>query len=103
MPHMIERGRGGFGPREKVERPADKVVRRANLRRIGRLFRPYWAKLGVVTFLILFASGLGVIPAFLQKAVFSSGFTTVDDGKHVVADLGLIAELVAAMIAISLV
>ena len=45
-------GRGGWGPREKVERPADKAVRRANARRIGRLFRGYWGKLSIVTVLI---------------------------------------------------
>ena len=61
-------GRGHFSPREPVERPADKAVRKANLRRIGRLFRPYWKKLSVVTVLILVASGLGVVPAFLQRA-----------------------------------
>jgi ATP-binding cassette, subfamily B, bacterial len=96
---------GGFSPREKVERPADKAVRQANLRRIGRLFRPYWAKLTVVTVLILFASGLGVIPAFLQKAVFSDAFTPTGDSKHqaVVVDFRLLVELVLAMIAIALV
>ena len=66
-------------PREKPERPADKAVRRANLRRIGRLFRAYWPKLCVVTVLIVFASVLGVIPAFLQRAVFTQAFTT--DGR----------------------
>ena len=38
----LTHARAGFTPREKVERPADKAVRRANLRRIGRLFRAYW-------------------------------------------------------------
>ncbi len=95
---------GGFTPREKLERPADKAVRQANLRRIGRLFRPYWAKLSVVTFLIVFASALGVIPAFLQQAVFSQAFTpTGIHDKYVTVDLQLLAGLVLAMIAISLV
>ncbi len=96
---------GGFNPREKPVRPADKAVRQANLRRIGRLFRPYWAKLTVVTVLILFASGLGVIPAFLQKAVFSDAFTPTGDKQHqaVVVDFRLLVELVLAMIAIALV
>ena len=89
-------------PREKVERPADKAVRRANLRRIGRLFRPYWAKLSVVTLLILLASALGVVPAFLQKAVFTQAFTTTHTSE-VVVDLRLLVELVVAMIAISIV
>jgi ATP-binding cassette, subfamily B, bacterial len=91
-------------PREKVERTADKAVRKANLRRIGRLFRPYWAKLSVVTLLILFASGLGVLPAFLQKAVFSSAFKPAGSrGKEITVDLRLLVELVVAMIAIALV
>jgi hypothetical protein len=47
---------GAFSPSEPVVRPADKAVRQANLRRIGRLFRPYWRKLTVVTVLILISS-----------------------------------------------
>ncbi len=93
---------GGFTPREKPVRPADKAVRRANLRRIGRLFRGYWPKLSVVTVLIVFASILGVIPAFLQKAVFTQAFTTTKN-QEVVVDMPLLIELVAAMIAISLI
>ena len=77
-------------------------MRRANLRRIGRLFRGYWPKLSVVTVLIVFASILGVIPAFLQKAVFTQAFTTTKD-QQVVVDMPLLIELVIAMIAISLV
>jgi len=86
-------------------RPADKAVRRANLRRIGRLFRPYWAKLSVVSVLIIFVSALGVIPAFLQQAVFSQAFTPVGIGKskYVTVDFRLLAGLVAAMIAIALI
>ncbi len=95
---------GGFTPREKIERPADKAVRQANLRRIGRLFRPYWAKLSVVTFLIIFVSALGVVPAFLQRAVFSEAFKPSGiHNKYVTVDLKLLAGLVIAMIAISLV
>jgi ATP-binding cassette, subfamily B, bacterial len=91
-------------PRDKPIRPADKAVRKANLRRIGRLFRPYWAKLSVVTLLILFASGLGVIPAFLQKAIFSTGFKpTGPHGQDITVDLRRVIELVAAMVVISLV
>ncbi len=93
----------GFTPREKPVRPADKAVRRANLRRIGRLFRPYWAKLSVVTVLILVASALGVVPAFLQRAVISQAFTPTNDGKNVTVDFRLLTWLVVGMIAISLV
>ncbi len=79
-------------------------MRQANLRRIGRLFRPYWAKLSVVTVLIVFVSALGVVPAFLQQAVFSDAFKpTGIHNKYVTVDLKLLAGLVLAMIAIALV
>ena len=94
--------RGGFGPREPVVRPSDPAVRKANLRRIGGLFRPYKSKLGIVTALILFASALGVIPAFLLRAVISSAFHPTAGG-HVAVDFHLLTELVLGMIAISFV
>src|SRR5438034_6763738 len=49
------------------ERPEDPAVRRANLRRIGRLFAPYKQRLGGVLLLIVVSAGLGVLPAFLLK------------------------------------
>jgi ATP-binding cassette, subfamily B, bacterial len=49
------------------ERPADRGVRRANLRRIGSLFAPYKLRLGAVLLLIVVSAGLGVVPAFLLK------------------------------------
>jgi ATP-binding cassette, subfamily B, bacterial len=49
------------------ERPADPAVRRANLRRIARLFGPYRRRLGVVLFLIVVSAALGVFPAFLLR------------------------------------
>ena len=51
------------------ERPADPEVRRANLRRIGRLFRPYWRRLSLLLGLIVVSAGLGVVPAFLLRRV----------------------------------
>src|SRR5579862_305894 len=51
------------------ERPADPEVRRANLRRIGRLFKPYWRRLSLLLGLIVVSAGLGVIPAFLLRRV----------------------------------
>jgi ATP-binding cassette subfamily B protein len=93
---------GAFAPGEKPERPADKAVRRANLRRIGRLFRGYWGKLGVVTGLILVASALGVVPAFLLRDIISKAFQPAPHG-HVSVDMTLLTELVVAMIAISVV
>ena len=61
-------------------RPPDKAVRRANLRRIGRLFRPYWRKLWIVTVLIVVSSGLGVIPAFMIKALFNNAIPRAASG-----------------------
>ena len=50
------------------ERPADPAVRRANLRRIGPLFTPYWRRLSGLLGLIVLTAGLGVVPAFLLRA-----------------------------------
>ena len=70
-------------------------MRRAHLRRIGRLFRPYTGKLSVVTLLIVVSSGLGVIPAFIIKALFN---TAIPEGR-----LGLTSTLVGVAIAISVI
>ena len=53
------------------ERPDDPAVRRANLRRVARLFRHYRGRLGAVLALIVFSSALGVIPAFLLKEILN--------------------------------
>ena len=55
-----------------AERPADPAVRRANLRRIGGLFRPYKARLGGLLGLIVVTSVLGVVPAFLLRRVLNA-------------------------------
>src|SRR5437588_8571404 len=54
------------------ERPADPAVRRANLRRIGKLFAPYRVRLGGVLLLIVVSAGVGVIPAFVLKRVLEA-------------------------------
>src|SRR5213082_1603520 len=51
------------------ERPDDPEVRRANLRRIGPLFKPYRRRLSVLLGLIVASAGLGVLPAFLLRRV----------------------------------
>src|ERR687888_2351098 len=62
-----------FPPAEGVpDRPADPAVRRANVRRIGRLFGPYKLRLGAVLLLIVVSAGLGVIPTFLLKRVLEA-------------------------------
>jgi ATP-binding cassette subfamily B protein len=91
----MARGRGhGFELGEPPERPADPVVRRAHLRRIVALFRPYKLRLAGVLGLIVFSSALGSIPAFLIKEVFDTALK--------LHDLRLLNELVAAMIAIAI-
>src|SRR4051795_87149 len=52
---------------EAPERPADPALRRANLRRVGGLFRPYPRRLTSLLALIVFSAALGVLPAFLLK------------------------------------
>ena len=47
-------------PAEAPERPADPAVRRANLRRVGGLFRPYGLRLSGVLLLIVVSAALGV-------------------------------------------
>jgi ATP-binding cassette subfamily B protein len=74
------------------ERPADPAVRRANLRRIVRLFAPYTRTLLAVNALIFTSAALGVIPAFLLQAVLD---TAIPD-----EDVGLLTVLVAGMVAI---
>jgi ATP-binding cassette, subfamily B, bacterial len=54
------------------ERSPDPAQRRANLHRIGPLFRPYKVRLGGVLLLIVVSAGLGVVPAFLLKHVLEA-------------------------------
>src|SRR5216117_4024831 len=68
------------------ERPADPTLRRANLRRIGRLFAPYKLRLGGVLLLIVLSAGLGVIPAFLLKRVIQTLLSN-QVGQRVMHDL----------------
>ncbi len=80
---------------EPPERPADPAVRRAYLKRIVALFRPYRRRLVAVLGLILFSSALGAIPALLIREVFDVALP-----DH---NLGLLNVLVFAMIAIAVV
>jgi ATP-binding cassette subfamily B protein len=85
----------GFSPGEAPERPADPAVRKANLRRILRLFRPYGRTLLAVNALIVVSAGLGVIPSFLLREVLD---VAIPDER-----VGLLTALVAGMIAIPVV
>ncbi len=65
-----EGGARTFTGREPVERPADPEVRRANLRRVFALFRPYRLRLSAVLALILISAGISMITPFLIRDVF---------------------------------
>jgi ATP-binding cassette subfamily B protein len=80
---------------EPPERPADPAVRRANLRRVARLFRPYRGRLGAVLTLIMFSAGLGVVPAFLLKDILNRAIPQ--------RDTTLLSYLAGGMIAIAVV
>jgi ATP-binding cassette, subfamily B, bacterial len=77
------------------ERPADPKVRKANLRRIVGLFRPYRSKLGAVCALILFSAGLGAVSPFLLRSVLDTAIPE--------QDTRLLTVLVAGMVSISVV
>jgi ATP-binding cassette subfamily B protein len=70
-------------------------VRKANFRRIVRLFRPYGRTLLAVNALIFVSAALGVIPAFLLREVLD---VAIPDEK-----VGLLTLLVAGMVAIPIV
>ena len=84
-----------FGSDAPPERPADPEVRRANFRRIVRLFRPYRARLGAVSALIVFSAGIGVISPFLLREVLDVAIPE--------QNVGLLSVLVAGMVAIPIV
>src|SRR5437588_789004 len=66
---------------------------RLDLRRLLGLFRPYRLRLGSVLILILFSAALGMVSPFLLRAVLDNAI------PH--RDTGLLAALVAGMIAIA--
>jgi ATP-binding cassette subfamily B protein len=83
-----------FSPREKPERPADKELRRHNLRRVGGLFRAHRRRLGAVLGLIFLSAGLGMVSPFLLRAVLDDAI------PH--SDTTLLTILVGGMIAIAI-
>jgi ATP-binding cassette subfamily B protein len=82
-------------PDEPIERPSDPALRKANLRRIIRLFRPYRARLAGVCALIVFSAGIGVVSPFLLREVLD---VAIPD-----QDMGLLTALVAGMVAIPII
>jgi ATP-binding cassette subfamily B protein len=85
---------GFFGGDEPPERPADPAVRRANLRRVARLFRPYRARLTAVLGLIFVSALLGMISPFLVRDIFDEALPE--------RDTTLLNVLVGGLIAISI-
>ena len=84
-----------FASQEPPERPADPAVRRANFRRIVRLFRPYRRRLALVSALIVVSAGVGVVSPFLLREVLDVAIPE--------EDVGLLTILVAGMVAIPIV
>ena len=60
-------------------------MRKANLRRIGRLFRDYRLKLIVVCGLIVFSSCLGVVSPFLLRDILDTAIP--DDNMQLLSVL----------------
>ena len=83
---------GAFTSQDPPERPSDPAVRRANFRRIVRLFRPYRARLGAVSALIFVSAALGVVSPFLLREVLDDAIPN--------ENVGLLTALVAGMVAI---
>jgi ATP-binding cassette subfamily B protein len=88
-------GRRAFSPREAPDRPADTAVRRANLKRVAALFRPYRWRLGGVLVLIVCSSLLGIASPFLLRSLINDALP-----NH---DVRLLSWLAGGMIAIALV
>jgi ATP-binding cassette subfamily B protein len=80
---------------EPPERPADKAVRRANLRRIFPLFRHYRGRLAAVFSLIVVSAILGTFSPFLLREIFD---VAIPEQRT-----GLLTALVGGMIAIAVV
>ncbi len=84
-----------FTSGDPPERPADPAVRRANFRRIVRLFRRYRARLAAVSGLIFVSAALGVVSPFLLREVLDVAIPQ--------EDVGLLTVLVAGMVVIPIV
>ncbi len=87
-------GEGRHGQTPEM-RPEDTPSQPVPLRRIRRLFLPYKARLGALLALIFVSAGLGVVSPFLLREIINTAYP-----QH---DTRLLAELVAGMIALSIV
>jgi ATP-binding cassette subfamily B protein len=90
-------------PEEIPQRPSDPAVRKANFRRIVRLFRRYRLRLGAVSALIVFSAALGAVPAFLLREVLDTAIRVDPQTLEASVRLGLLTALVAGMVAIPIV
>src|SRR5919108_1557523 len=84
-------GRRRFAPSEAPERPADPAVRRANLRRVAILFKPYRWRLAAVLALIFLSALLAIVAPFLVRDIFDVALPEDDDRLLTILVLGLIA------------
>src|ERR671925_405618 len=87
-------GRGGrtaFSASQARERPSDPAVRRANLRRVAILFKPYRWRLAAVLALIFLSALLGIVAPFLVRDIFDVALPEDDDRLLTILVLGLIA------------
>ncbi len=88
-------GSRGGGGRRKELRPEDIPDRPVSLRRVGRLFVPYRARLGGLLALICLTSLLSVVSPFLLRGVIDKAIPQ--------RDVELLSLLVGGMIAVSII
>src|SRR5688500_128485 len=72
-------GRRAFASGQAPERPADPAVRRANLRRVAILFKPYRRRLAAVLALTFLSALLGIVAPFLVRDIFDVALPQDDD------------------------
>jgi ATP-binding cassette, subfamily B, bacterial len=92
----FSQGRSGEGRHQARPelRPEDVPPTPVSLRRIGRLFGPYRARLSALLALIFLSAGLGVVSPFLLRGVLDTAIPE--------RDTTLLTLLVAGMIALSI-
>jgi len=87
--------RGGRGDRASSDADrAQLAARPVSLRRVGRLFAPYGARLGLVSALIVLSSLVGLAQPFLVKHVIDTALPR--------QDVSLLVLLVTAMVGVAL-
>jgi ATP-binding cassette, subfamily B, bacterial len=87
--------RGGRRSTQPELRPEDIPATPVSLRRVGALFKPYRKRLSGLLTLIFLSAGLGVISPFLLREIINTAYP-----QH---DTALLVELVAGMVALSVI